>query len=108
MRTDETLLLQALKVKQLTTRGYSGPDSLLDRVLESNPEEAKKSMRNICAFISPELFDDVNGLSNVLELSKRQIVEMALLDFMEKAHKIIKEVDPFPDQIDPLSTSEEA
>lgn len=98
MRTDETLLLQALKIKQLATRGYSGPESLLDRVLESNPEEAKKSMRNICAFISPQLFDDVNGLSNVLEISKRQIVEMALLDFMEKAHKIIKEVDPFPVQ----------
>jgi hypothetical protein len=100
MRTDETLLLQALKIKELTHKGSSGPD-LVERLLDANPEEAKKSMRNICAFISPQLFDDVNGLSNVLELSKRQIVEMALLDFIEKAHKIIKEVDPFP--VDPFS-----
>lgn len=103
MRTDETLLLQALKIKELTHKGFSSPNGvdLVDRLIESNPEEAKKSMRNICAFISPQLFDDVNGLSNVLELSKRQIVEMALLDFIEKAHKIIKEVDPFP--VDPFS-----
>lgn len=98
MRTDETLLLQVLKVKELSTRGHSGPD-LIDRLIDDNQDDVKKSLRNICAFISPALFDDITGICNVLDLSKRQVVEMALLDFVEKAHKIIKEVDPFP--VDP-------
>jgi len=96
MRTDEILLLQALKFKQLSHQGFSGPD-LVERVLEANPEEAKKSMRNICAFISPELFQEIEEIRNLLEFSKRQIVEMALLDFVEKAKKIVADNDIFPE-----------
>lgn len=108
MRTDEILLLKVLKVKELTTRGHSGDSDLTERVLEADPEYVKKSMRNICAFISPQLFDEINALSNVLSLSKRQIVEMALADFTDKAHKIIKDVDPFPSSEDPFSSVEES
>jgi hypothetical protein len=96
MRTDDTLLLQALKLKELNTRGFSGGD-LIERLLDSNPEAAKK-MRNICAFITPELFDEVEGVCNLLSLSKRQVIEMALVDFMEKATKIINDNDAFPGQ----------
>lgn len=96
MRTDEILLLQALKFKQLSHHGFSGPD-LVERVLEANPEEAKKSMRNICAFISPELFQEIEEIRSLLEFSKRQIVEMALLDFVEKAKKIVADNNIFPE-----------
>jgi hypothetical protein len=95
MRTEETLLLQALKLKELNTRGYSGPD-LIDSVINANPEVAKEKMRNICAFVSVELFNNVEGVCQLLSLSKRQVVEMALLDFMEKASKVIEETDAFP------------
>ena len=94
MRTDETVLLQVLKFKQLNTRGHSLGHDLLGRMIEDQPE-VKEKMRNICAFISPELFEKIESLSNFLELSKREIVEMALLDFVEKANKIVEEVDPF-------------
>lgn len=95
MRTDETLLLQVLKFKQLNTKGHSLGTDFLGRMIESQPE-VKEKMRNICAFISPELFEKVENLSGFLELSKREIVEMALLDFVEKANKIVEEVNPFP------------
>jgi hypothetical protein len=91
MRSDETLLLQALKLKQLGDNGYTGDGDLVEHLALQNPEAAKEKMRNICAFISPQLFDDVNQVCSILSLSKRQIVEMALIDLMEKAHKIINE-----------------
>lgn len=97
MRTDDTLRLQALKLKELNTRGWSGPD-LIQSLLDSNPEEAKEKMRNICAFISPELFDQVEGVCNLLSLSKRQVVEMALIDFLAKAESIMEETGAYPGQ----------
>jgi hypothetical protein len=93
MNTTEILRLQALKLKQLTQRG-SSDDRMIDHLIEQNPEETKQGMRNICAFISPELFADVNGLCEMLDLSKRRVVEMALMDFIEKASNIITEVNP--------------
>lgn len=93
MRTDETLLLQVLKFKQLNTNGHSLGNDLVGRMIDSDPE-VKEKMRNICAFISPELFGEIENLGNLLDLSKREIVEMALLDFVEKANKIIREVNP--------------
>ena len=92
MRTDDTLRLQALKLKELNTRGHSGSD-LIETLLEANPEYAKEKMRNICAFISPELFSNVEGVCNLLNLSKRQVVEMALNDLIAKANQIIEETD---------------
>ena len=89
MRSNETLLLQALKLKQLGHKGFSGDGDMLELLLLQNPEAAKEKMRNICAFISPELFDDVSNVCNILSLSKRELIEMALVDVLEKAHKVI-------------------
>jgi len=96
MTPSETLQLQALKLKQLHTRGSSNPGALLDEVIRQNPDEAKAQLRNICALISPELFEKVENLCNVLDLSKREFVEMALVEFVELAEKVLREVDPFP------------
>lgn len=93
MRSDETLLLQALKLKQLGDNGHTGDGDLIEQLLLQNPETAQMKMRNICAFISPELFGQVAQVCDVLSLSKRQVVEMALVDLMEKANKIISETE---------------
>lgn len=85
-----------MKLKQLTTKGSDFPDELLDDLLEvshmSNEESNK--LRNICALISAPLFAEVEGLANMLELSKRRIVEMALIEFLAKAGDIVNEVNP--------------
>lgn len=96
MRTDDTLRLQALKLKELNTRGWSGGD-LIEHLLDANPE-AKDKMRNICAFIQPELFAQVEGVCSLLSLSKRQVVEMALIDFLAKADSIMEETGAYPGQ----------
>lgn len=95
MNTDEMLKYKALSLKA-QIHNQAGSD-LVDSVINSHPEQMKAAMRNICAFISPELFQRVEVLCTNLSISKRQVIEMALNDFMQKADKIIDEVDPFAD-----------
>lgn len=96
MRSDEILRLHALQLKAVNNNQTGA--ALLDAVLEDNPSFTAEKMRNICAFISPQLFADVDGLCDVLNLSKRQVVEMALIDLMAKAKRIMEQVQPFPEQ----------
>jgi len=94
MNSTETLRLQALKLKQLHTNGNDFSDALVDELIKQNPTETPP-LRNICAFISPVLFDEIEGLCSTLSISKRRFVEMALIDLMAKANSIVEEVQPF-------------
>lgn len=92
MKSEELLMLQALKLKKMNSRGYEGPD-LVDQLILQNPDEAKEKLRNICAFISPELFGQIDSLCDLLDLSKREFVEMALVDLVSKAHAVIDQTN---------------
>jgi hypothetical protein len=94
MTPSETIRLQALKLKELNHRGSSHPGLLMDSMLAQNAE-IKSSLRNICALISPELFQRVENLCDLLELSKREFVEDALVEFCKLTESIVAEVDPF-------------
>jgi len=61
----------------------------------ANAEAMKKVTRNICAHISIELFNEVEGLCEMLSLSKRQFVELALSEAIAKASSVVNEVQPF-------------
>ena len=89
MKSEEILMLQALKLKKLNTRGYDGMD-LVQHLVDQN-EDAKTKLRNICAFISPQLFEEINSLTNLLDLSKREFVEMALQDLVAKSHAVLEQ-----------------
>lgn len=91
MKSEEILMLQALKLKKLNTRGYDGMD-LVQHLVDQN-EEAKTKLRNICAFISPQLFEEINSLTNLLDLSKREFVEMALQDLVAKSHAVLEQTN---------------
>ena len=91
MKSEEILMLQALKLKKFNTRGYDGMD-LVQHLVDQN-EEAKTKLRNICAFISPELFEEINSLTNLLDLSKREFVEMALQDLVAKSHAVLEQTN---------------
>lgn len=96
MKTDEVLILQALKLKQLQVDGTDLSGDLLDELVLANVPEVKEKLRNICAFISPELFNKVENLCSLLGLSKRQFVEMALCDLIEKADATLERFDAYP------------
>ena len=88
MDTNDVLTLKALELKNAV---YGLNSDGLDHVLRANPE-IKESMRNICAFISNELFSDVERICKNLSISKRSLIEMALVDIIEKADNIMEKV----------------
>lgn len=92
MNFDETIRLQALKQKQLTTRGMD--DAIAEQILKHAPEVPEQT-RNICALISVKLFNDVENCCQMLDISKRRFVEMALVEALDKAAVIVDEVNPF-------------
>ena len=94
MTPSETIRLQALKLKELNHRGASGAGQFMDSLIAQS-DEAKASLRNICALITPELFQRVENLCSLLDLSKREFVEDALVEFCKLTESIVAEVDPF-------------
>ena len=93
MNTIDTLTLKALELKQ-SLSGASNLD-LIDHLIAKNPDATKESMRNICAFISKELFAQVEEVCSTLSLSKRQLIEMALIDIIDKSKEIMTRHDVF-------------
>jgi len=94
MNTFDTLTLKALQLKQTINGGSLGSD-MVDHLIEKNPEATKEAMRNICAFISTELFAEVEQICTNLSFSKRQLIEMALIDIIAKAHEIMDSYNVF-------------
>ena len=93
MKTSEVLHLQALKMKR--------------EVLAMNPEiehddctplwqrdtyDTAGETRNICAMIPVSLFNEIERLSDVLRISKRAMVEMAIRDLAVNANKALDDV----------------
>lgn len=98
MNFHEIIQLKALELKQLHTRGVT--DRLHEHMLEQavKTPEGQAATRNICAHISIGLFERVEQCCSMLDLSKRQFVEMALKEALDKAETIVAEVDPFPEE----------
>jgi hypothetical protein len=91
MNLDDTIRLQALKLKQLNTDGSNMSDDLIDHLLKDAPQG---EFRNVCATISHQLFDELTGLCSLLEISKRKFIELALVDAINKTGFIMEEVKP--------------
>lgn len=70
---------------------------MIDAVLENpaNKEGLKKDFRNVCALIHVSQFEQLQNLCSLLDLSKREIISMALNDFIPKANAIVCDVNPF-------------
>lgn len=95
MNFDEMIRLHALKLKafhRLGTEDMSegGLQEQLFKMAADSPQA-----RNICASISVQLFDQVEGACDMLGISKRRFVEAALIAAVDRASGIVAEVDPF-------------
>lgn len=93
MKTTDLLTLKALQLKQ-SIEGTVNSE-VLDQLLMVHPEMTKDSMRNICAFITIDLFSKVEQTCTNLGLSKRQLIEMALIDIIAKADEIMTRHEVF-------------
>lgn len=97
MNTRETLILKALQFKELHTSGSSMTGDLVDHILEQNPEKADELTKNVCARIPLQLAQEMEAIGGMLDLNKREIITMALHDFLDKAKAVVDEFDALPE-----------
>jgi hypothetical protein len=76
---------------------YGNGADFVERIVDpNNLEQAEKAkMRNVCALIAVPLFDRLEGACALLDLTKRQFIEAALIEALDKADKIIEDEGVF-------------
>ncbi len=84
MNFDETIQLQVLKLKA-TSGGIKG--KLLDQLLEESGETAQ--VRQMCAKVSHLVYEDLEQVCQLLDMSKREFIESAVIDALSRAHQVI-------------------
>jgi hypothetical protein len=84
-----------LKSLQLKSNNSAYNPEFTDVLLNLDSEDTKKHYRNLCALIPVELFDEFERISHVLDLSKRQLLTLAVEEIISKAKLVMQEVKPF-------------
>ena len=97
MNTRETLVFKTLAWKQTLTG--SGAD-LVDHLLDQDQEKADELTKNVCARVPLQLAQDMEAVGGMLDLNKREIITMALNDFLDKARDTITEFKAWPDDVE--------
>ena len=102
MNTREVLVLKTLAWKQTLTTGGLGSlnADLVDHALDQNPEQADTLTKNVCARVPLQLAQDMEAVGGMLDLNKREIITMALNDFLDKARDTITEFKAWPDDVE--------
>ena len=94
MNTRETLVLKTLQCKHMFTGAYNA--RFVDHLLDQNPEQADTITKNVCARIPKFLAERMEEIGSFLDLNKREMITLALHDFLEKAVATIEEFDAWP------------
>ena len=102
MNTREILVFKTLAWKQTLTTGGLGSlnADLVDRALDENPEQADTLTKNVCARVPLQLAQDMEVVGGMLNLNKREIITMALNDFLDKARDTLTEFKAWPDDVE--------
>ena len=98
MNSRETLILKTLRFKQLHVYGNTFGGDIIDTVLDQNPEKADELTKNVCARVPLQLAQEMEQVGDMLDLNKREIITMALNDFMDKARAVMDEFDALPQE----------
>ncbi len=102
MNTREILVFKTLAWKHTLTTGGLGSlnADLVDRALDENPEQADTLTKNVCARVPLQLAQDMEAVGGMLDLNKREIITMALNDFLDKARDTLTEFKAWPDDVE--------
>lgn len=79
MKLDELLSLQTLKLKQSMSGVLAG------RLADAAIEQSGVATQNVCAKISIPLFNRLDNVCGMLDLTKREFVEAALVEAITRA-----------------------
>jgi hypothetical protein len=100
-KTMRTELEQRLIQKTLAFK-FEDSGKILDAVLESSDhEELKKQFKNVCAMLSEPLVNRLENTLSILRISKREFIEMSIVESLNKADEIMQEfgIDEFIESI---------
>ena len=56
--------------------------------------------KNVCARIPLQMAKDMEAVGGMLDLNKREIITMALDDFLDKARDTLTEFKAWPDDVE--------
>lgn len=82
-----------LQAGSLTVHDEAG--NLLEPTLENALQGTGIEIRNVCAKVPASLVTELDNTLSILQIKKRDFIEMALRDALERASKIIDDVDAF-------------
>lgn len=87
---------QFIQYKALDRKFSSDNDFILESISReigtANAEMLKASMKNVCALIHNDLFNELDNVCGLLEISKRKFIEGAIIEALAQANTIISEV----------------
>ena len=88
-RLEQQITLKALRFK------YDDSDIFLDSFLGENvdSEQVKTHFKNVCALISRPMCDRLEKTLEVLNMSKREFLGLAISDALDKADVIMKDIN---------------
>lgn len=86
---------QFLQYRALDLKFSLENSELTDAVIESGAEPIP--LRNVCAKLTVELAERIDRTAETLGVTKRQFIERALIDAMDQADAMVREVGVFDD-----------
>ena len=100
MNTRETLIYKTLAWKQTLTGSGADNGRFVDQLLDENPDQADAITKNVCARVPLQLAQDMETLGNMLDLNEREIITLALRDFLDAARNTLTEFKAWPDDVE--------
>lgn len=85
MTFDDLIRFKALHLK------FIASGSNVVELLAEGKVEHNVSMKNVCAMITQELFDDLTSTCGLLDISKRTFIEAAIVEALTEARSIMEQ-----------------
>lgn len=94
MKFDEIVRMKALQLKA-STSGQTLMEVVGESQLELPEIQKELRLRQVCAMVTPGLFQKLEAACDQLSISKRLFITMAVEEAIDRAESIVAEVDPF-------------
>ena len=91
MNFDQFLTFRALRAKATIENNAFNSDAT-DQIFSAAPDA---QIKTVCAPISIPLFDRMNETLSLLDISKRQFIEAAIIEALNHADCVMESVDIF-------------
>lgn len=89
MTFDELIQLQVLQLKAAASGVQPMAGGTVDQLIEAGTYPVE--MRQMCAKVSPQLYQALDEICSALDMSKRQFIEFAVSDAISRAQGLLAE-----------------